>query len=85
MREAAKIGRKVVVKPYRKHGNGAKGGGRKGKTGKRGIIYELGPDGQYAELTRFEEPTFKALSRQLFGSGLIPRCVSINSSGETLF
>jgi hypothetical protein len=84
VREPEKLGRKIVVKPYRKHGNGAKGGGRKGRTGKRGIIYQIELAGQ-TELARFEKPTFRALSRELFASGLIPRYVSINKSGETLF
>lgn len=85
MREREKIGRKVVVKTHRKHGNGAKGGGRKGQTGKRGIIYQLDPGGTQTELARFDRPTFKALSRALFDSGLVPSHVSIKSNGETVF
>lgn len=85
MREKEQLGRKVVVKAYRKHGNGAIGSDRKGQSGKRGIIYELNGENGEKELIRFERPTFKALSKMLFGTGLIPRHVSIKSSGETVF
>lgn len=79
------LGRKVVVKTHRKFGNGAKGSGRKGQTGKRGIIYQLNVDNTVTELVRLDEPTFKALSKKLFGSGFIPPNVSINPNGETTF
>lgn len=85
MEERKKLGRKVVVKPYRKHGNGGFGGGRKGQTGKRGIIYEVTQDKKPEELMRFEEPTFGALKKKLFGPGGIPTYVTINKSGETVY
>lgn len=85
MQDKPKVGRKVVVKPYRKHGNGGFGGGRKGQTGKRGIIYELPGDKEPQELMRFEEPTFGALKKKLFGLGGVPTHVTINKSGETLY
>lgn len=79
------FGRKVVVKTWRKCGNGAIGSGRKGQTGKRGIVYQLDRHGKQTELTRHDAPTFKELSKKLFGTGLIPRNISIKSSGETVF
>jgi hypothetical protein len=85
VQDKAKVGRKVVVKPYRKHGNGGFGGGRKGQTGKRGIIYEVVEDKEPQELMRFEEPTFGALKKKLFGPGCVPTYVTINKSGETVF
>lgn len=81
----ASLGRKVIIKTHRKFGNGAKGGGRKGQTGKRGIIYKICEDGTEAELACIDESTFKTLSKKLFATGLIPRHVAINSSGETLY
>ncbi|OGZ17006.1 MAG: hypothetical protein A2494_00765 [Candidatus Lloydbacteria bacterium RIFOXYC12_FULL_46_25] len=85
MEERKQLGRKVVIKTHRKHGNGAKGGGRKGQTGKRGIIYHIAGDGTQTELLREEGPTFKDLSKKLFKSGFIPRDVAINPSGTTFF
>ena len=79
------LGRKVVVKAYRKHGNGAKGGGRKGQTGKKGSIYQLGNDGNCTKLATCEEPNFTELSKKLFATNFIPRHVRINSNGETHF
>jgi len=84
MQEQPKLGRKVVVKTHRKHGNGAVGGGRKNSTGKRGIIYGIKGDKE-VELTRCDASTFRELKRKLYETGYIPRNVSISSSGETAF
>ncbi|GEM_PF-2651416 len=81
----ASLGRKVIIKTHRKFGNGAKGGGRKGQTGKRGIIYKICGDGTQAELVCIDESTFKTLSKKLFATGFIPRNVTINPNGETFF
>ncbi len=75
----------VVVKPYRKSGNGAKGGGRKCNSGKLGTIYSLAQGGARTELAKAEGATFIDLSRKLRGTGLIPQHVTLNKSGETHF
>lgn len=85
MRDREMLGRVVVIKTRRKHGNGAVGGGRKNSSGKTGIIYQVGEDGKRTELARANGTTFTDLSRQLFKTELIPRDVTINSSGETAF
>jgi hypothetical protein len=85
MKEREKLGRKVVVTTYRKHGNGAVGGGRRGQSGKRGIIYSVAADGTETELAQREGPTFKKLSKKLFATKFIPPYVAINRSGETIF
>ncbi len=77
--------RVVVVKPYRKSGNGAKGGGRKDNSGKLGTIYSLGGDGTRTELAKADGTTFTDLSRKLRGTGFIPQHVTLNKSGETHF
>jgi DNA-binding PadR family transcriptional regulator len=84
MKESEVLGRKVVVKTWRKKGNGAIGGGRKNNSGKMGIIYQVSDQGE-EELARCKGSTFKDLSRKLFDTGFIPRNVAISSSGETLF
>ena len=77
--------RLVVVKPYRKSGNGAKGGGRKGNSGKLGTIYSLAEGGVRTELASADGTTFADLSRKLRATGFIPQHVSLNKSGETHF
>lgn len=81
------IGRVVVVKTHRKEGNGAKGGGRKGNTGKKGIIYDLAPDGSYVEppLAERKGGTFTELKKELRSTRLIPPHVALNKCGETVF
>lgn len=81
----APLGRRVVVKSYRKFGNGAIGGGRKGQTGKMGIIYQIDELGNKLELARHEQPTFTALSQKLFDTKYIPRYVAIKKNGVTDF
>lgn len=85
MEERTNLGMKVVITTYRKHGNGAKGSCRKGQSGKRGFIYRIEEDGTETELLKAECPTFKELSKQLFKTRLIPRDITINRSGVTLF
>ncbi len=77
--------RVVFVKPYRKNGNGAKGGGRKGNSGKLGTIYSIAVDGARTELAKADGTTFTDLSRNLRGTGFIPQHVALNSRGETRF
>ncbi len=83
--ERTPLNRVVVIKPWRKHGNGAKGGGRKGNSGKRGVIYSVATDDTRTELASLEGTTFTDLSRQLRATGLIPQHVALNKSGETHF
>jgi hypothetical protein len=85
MRDRELLGRKVVVKTWRKKGNGAIGSDRKNSSGKMGIIYQVDDQGKKSELARCTGTTFKDLSRKLFSTGFIPRCISISSSGETIF
>lgn len=85
MSDDQKLHRVIVVKPYRKHGNGAIGGGRKGQTGKRGIIYQCDERGNRQELARYEQPTFRALSQKLFATGHVPRHIAIKQKGDTYF
>ena len=40
------LGYVIEVKSYRKHGNGAKGGGRQGSSGKKCSLFKLGPGNQ---------------------------------------
>ncbi len=86
-KERTSLRRVVIIKPYRKSGNGAIGGGRKGNSGKRGVIYALAADGTHIEpaLASATGPTMTSLSRILRKTGFIPEHVSINSSGETYF
>ena len=85
--ERTSLRRVVIIKPYRKSGNGAKGGGRKGNSGKRGVIYDLGADGTHIEpaLLSATGTTMASLSRVLRKSGFIPEYVALNKSGETHF
>ncbi len=85
--ERTSLRRVVIIKPYRKSGNGAKGGGRKGNSGKRGVIYDLAADGTHIEpaLASATGTTMTTLSRILRKTGFIPEYVSINKSGETYF
>ncbi len=83
--------RVVVIKSWRKHGNGAKGGGRQGSTGKKGQIFQVATDGTRTALKLSKDAdtltgaTFADLSRKLRGTGLIPRHVALNSRGDTHF
>lgn len=79
------LNRLVVIKSWRKHGNGAKGGGRQGSSGKKGTIYQIERDGTRSELATESEGTFTNLSRKLRKSGFIPQYVALNKSGETRF
>jgi hypothetical protein len=85
MKEREKLGRKVVVKTFRKHGNGAVGGGRRGQSGKKGTIYSIAVDGTLTELAYEEGTSFTDLSQKLFATKFIPLYVAIKRSGETFF
>lgn len=78
------LNRIVEISTQRKS-NGAVGGGRKGNSGKKGVIYQLDQKGVKTELARAEGPTFRALSRNLRSTGFLPNHVAINSHGETAF
>lgn len=87
--------RVVVIKPWRKHGNGAKGGGRQGSTGKKGQIFQVASDGTRTPVvlsTVDGEDVFvltgstgKDVSRKIRNTGLIPQHVAINEHGETSY
>jgi len=83
--ERTLLNRIVVIKTWRKHGNGAKGGGRQGSSGKQGTIFQMESDGTRTELATESEGTFTNLSRKLRKSGFIPQHVALNKSGETRF
>jgi hypothetical protein len=77
-RDIAQLGLTIEIKTHRKEGNGAKGGGRKGNTGKKGIITKQG-----------EEPitvtgnTARELLGKIRKQFKIPPHVSINQKGMT--
>ncbi len=79
------LGRTVVMKAYRKHGNGAIGSGRKQSTGKRGSVYEINSQGERELLAKVEGPTAQAVLKELRAEGFIPTWVSVNNNGETSF
>ena len=84
MKEKEKLNRLVVIGTQRKS-NGAIGGGRKGNSGKKGVIFQIEKTGARTELAHASESTFKALGRALRKTGLIPHHVALNSYGETAF
>lgn len=85
MEERPKLGKTVTIKTHRKHGNGAKGGGRQGGSGKKAEISQTKADGTTVIVYTAEKPTFRELSRNLHGPGGVPQHVSINKNGETHF
>lgn len=85
MKERECLGRTIVVKSYRKSGNGAVGGGRKGNSGKKGTIYGTDESGKEVILAQCRAPTFRELSRELFATKLVPSGISIQRKGETRF
>jgi hypothetical protein len=79
-------GRVIVVKPYRKAGNGAKGGGRTGVSGKRGFVYVINPENKERTLVaQAEGATFSDMCRHLRSATQIPMHVTIQKKGETYF
>ncbi|HSE35539.1 MAG TPA: hypothetical protein VLB83_05460 [Candidatus Paceibacterota bacterium] len=84
MKEHALLERTVVVKAFRKS-KGTIADGRKGNTGKKGVIYGTDAEGKRVELAVCRGATFRDLSRKLFETGLVPRHVTIKSKGETRF
>lgn len=83
--ERAQLGRKIVIKTDRKEGNGAKGGGRKGNTGKKATVYQVDNGGAPIELAECRGSTFTDLKRNLYKTGFVPNYVEIKKSEETLF
>jgi hypothetical protein len=79
------LGYVVVVKPFRKS-NGAVGGGRKGSTGKRCLLYKMEEGGGRSLVSSVEGATAKDATRELRRQNrLIPQYVSIKDHGETFF
>ncbi len=78
--------RVIVVQSYRKAGNGAKGGGRQGCSGKRGTVYQVDPEtGKRKVIHSAVGPTFRDMCKALRQGNFIPPYVSIQSKGETSF
>lgn len=73
-----KMGLTITISPYRKHGNGAKGGGRKNKSGKQAIIKKEGIDDVV-----IKETSATTLLRAVRGRFKIPHDIQINRKGET--
>ncbi len=84
--ERSVLGYVVVVKPYRKHGNGAKGGGRLGSTGKKSSLYKINSAGVRELVASTEGATAKAVLKDLRSTTrIIPQYVAISHNGETFF
>ncbi|OGG61879.1 hypothetical protein A3C87_00580 [Candidatus Kaiserbacteria bacterium RIFCSPHIGHO2_02_FULL_49_34] len=79
------LGRVVVVKPYRKHGNGAVGSGRQQSTGKRVFVYQVHEGGKRELLRSSEGPTLAAAMKPLRSAKLVPTWVDVKNKGETYF
>lgn len=80
------LGYVVVVKPWRKHGNGAKGGGRLGSTGKKCSLYRIDSAGKRELVASIEGATAKTVLRELRQTErLVPPYVTIKPNGETFF
>lgn len=80
------LGLVVRVESFRKNGNGAKGGGRKGNSGKRAKLFKLDEKGGRELVAVAEEATAYAATKELRAkTNLIPPHVAINSHGETHF
>jgi hypothetical protein len=80
------LGLVVEVGSYRKSGNGAKGGGRKGNSGKRAKLFKFNKAGEKELLESAEGPTGSAAIRDLKSkTRMIPPHVAISNKGETHF
>ena len=84
--ERAILGYVIVMKPWRKHGNGAKGSGRLGGTGKKCQLYKVKEDGTRELVETVEGSTAKdAIAKLRNKTGLPPTHVTVNGHGETSF
>jgi len=80
------LGYVVEMRTWRKHGNGAKGGGRQGSSGKKAALYKTDAAGKRELVDSAEGSSAKDAQKNLRKkTGLIPQHVSINSHGETRF
>jgi hypothetical protein len=82
------FGRVVVIKADRsKHGNGAKGGGRKNGTGREAALYEEDAAGELKLLVSVNGSSNKDAAQKLRAAapGKIPPRVDITHLGETRF
>lgn len=81
------LGYVIVVRPYRKLGNGAKGGGRQGSSGKRCSLFKINDKTQKRELVveTAGGTAAEALRRLRESTRVIPTYVSISGHGETYF
>lgn len=76
--EVKKIGLTIKISTDRKHGNGAKGGGRKNTSGKKAVVSREG-----SEDTTVRGSTTTGLLREVRDQFKIPHTVQINRKGET--
>lgn len=76
--EKKEVGLIIRISPDRKHGNGAKGGGRKNTSGKKAVITK--ECGEKVTLTR---STTTDLLRAVRVEFKIPHNIQINRKGET--
>ncbi|HBH71597.1 MAG: hypothetical protein UU88_C0004G0035 [Parcubacteria group bacterium GW2011_GWC1_42_11] len=76
--EVKKMGLTIKITTDRKHGNGAKGGGRKNTSGKKAVVSKEG-----IEDTTVRNSTTTGLLRDLRNQFKIPHSVQINREGET--
>ena len=83
-RQREVLGRVVVVKSYRKHGNGAIGSGRKQSTGKRVFVYKVHDDGTRELIGSAEEPTLAAAMKPLRAAQLVPTWVTVKNNSDEI-
>ena len=84
--ERSVLGYVVVMKPYRKHGNGAKGSGRLGNSGKKCFLYKINTAGSRELIASAEGTTAKAVLKEIRSTTkIIPQYVAVSHNGETFF
>lgn len=76
--ERPPLGIVITITTHRKCGNGAKGGGRKGSSGKKAVVLANGSD----PIT-ITEATISELLKEVRKRFSIPPHVRINKEGET--
>lgn len=76
--EKARMGITIKISTHRKHGNGAKGGGRKNSSGKKAVVLQSGQDPVTVVAS-----TATSLIREVRERFRISSDVKINREGET--
>ncbi len=72
------LGLTIIISSHRKHGNGAKGGGRKNSSGKKAVVFQKDKD----PIT-LTGSTTSELMKSLRAQFRIPSSIVINPKGET--